>query len=93
MYESSNTNSKAHSEKLAAEIKKAFSKLNDADIALYATAKDKFFEVVKTKCSIERAEAEKTLKKLDAECAAACSANKDKSTTATAQPAQKPKVA
>jgi uridine phosphorylase len=79
--------SQAHTQKLTAEIKKAFQKLNDADIALQATSPDKFYEAVKTKQGIEKNEAEKTIKKLDAECAAACAANK--TADANAKPAPK----
>ena len=81
----STNKSQAHTQKLTAEIKKAFPKLNDADIALQATSPDKFYEAVKTKQGIEKNEAEKTVKKLDAECAAACSASK----TTDAKPAPK----
>jgi hypothetical protein len=73
-----------HTQKLTAEIKKAFPKLSDQDIGLQATAPDKFYEAVKTKQGIEKAEAEKTVKKLDAECAAACSKSADNANEAPA---------
>ena len=90
MQESSNK-SQEHTQKLAAEIKKSFPKLNDADIALQSSSPDKFYEAVKTKQGIDKSEAEKTIKKLDAECAAACS--KDAGKKAETGSAPLPKAA
>ena len=70
--EQSSNKSQAHTQKLSVELKKAFPKLNDEEIGFQATKPDKFYEAVKNKQSINRDEAEKTVKKLDAECAAAC---------------------
>jgi len=69
-------NSNIHAQKLSAEIKKTWGKLSDEEISFQASKPDKFYEAVKTKYSINKDEAEKTVKKLDAECAAACSKDK-----------------
>lgn len=68
--------SQAHTQKMSAEIKKAFPKLSDEEIGFQASNPAKFYDAVKTKQNITKDEAEKTVKKLDAECAAACAANK-----------------
>ncbi len=88
MYESSNK-PQAHAQKLSAEIKKAFPKLNDEEIGYQAGKPDKFYEAVQTKQGIKRDEAEKTVKKLDAECTAACASEKssDKATAPVAKAA------
>ena len=86
MYESSNK-PQAHAQKLSAEIKKAFPKLNDEEIGYQATKPDKFYEAVQTKQGIKRDEAEKTVKKLDDECTASCAS--DKSSDKNAAPVAK----
>jgi hypothetical protein len=87
MYESSNK-PQTHAQKLAAEIKKAFPKLNDEEIGYQASNPTKFYDAVKTKQGINKDEAEKTVKKLDTECAAACTAS-GKSSDAASKPAAK----
>ena len=69
-------NNNTHALKLSAEIKKAFPKLNDEEIGYQASKPDKFYEAVQTKQGIKRDEAEKTVKKLDSDCAAACASEK-----------------
>jgi len=88
MYESSNK-PQGHAQKLNAEIKKAFPKLNDEEIGYQASKPDKFYEAVQIKQNIKRDEAEKTVKKLDAECVAACASDKgsDKATGPVAKAA------
>ncbi len=66
MYESANNNSK--SQTLSAEIKKTWSKLTDEEIGFQASKPDKFYEAVKTKYSVSKDEAEKTVKRLETEC-------------------------
>lgn len=68
MENAKNDNSQAL--KLSAEIKKTWSKLSDEEVGFQATAPDKFYEAVKTKYSVNKDEAEKTVKKLTAECGA-----------------------
>ncbi len=82
-------NSNSHSQKLAAEIKKTFPKLSDADIALQASSPDKFYEAVKAKEGINKDEAEETVQKLHAECTAACNKTNDKSANANSSPLPK----
>ena len=79
MEDSKSTNSNnSHAHKLSAEIQKTWNKLTTDEVALNATNPTKFYDAVKTKYSIDRVEAEKTVKKLDADCAAACAANANK---------------
>jgi len=87
-YESSNK-SQGHAQKLSAEIKRAFPKLSDEEIGYQASKPDKFYEAVQTKQGIKKDEAEKTVKKLDAECTAACASDKssDKATGPVAKAA------
>lgn len=85
MQESANNNSK--SQALNADIKKTWSRLTDEEIGFQASKPDKFYEAVKTKYSVNRDEAEKTVKKLEAECSK--TADKD----AVAKPGTAPKVA
>lgn len=88
MYESSNK-PEGHAQKLTAEIKKAFPKLSDEEIALQATAPDKFYEAVQTKQGIKKDEAEKTVKKMDADCVAACATDKGADKSAAPAPVAK----
>lgn len=83
MNELSNKPSLPHTQKLNAEIKKAFPKLNDEELGYQASAPSKFYDAVKAKQGINKDEAEKTVKKLDAECAAACAASAKSSNTAS----------
>jgi uncharacterized protein YjbJ (UPF0337 family) len=69
-------NSNSQSEKLNAKIKETYSKLTPEEIGFYKGNSEKFFAAVQTKHSINKDEAVKTLNKLDAECAVACSADK-----------------
>ena len=87
MYESSNK-PEGHAQKLTAEIKKAFPKLNDEEIGYQASKPDKFYEAVQTKQGIKKDEAEKTVKKLDADCVEAC-ATSGKSSDSSSKPALK----
>jgi uncharacterized protein YjbJ (UPF0337 family) len=64
-----NQNASGNSQKLSAEIKKTWGKLTDEEIGFQASKPDKFYEAVKTKYSISKDEAEKTVKKLEAESA------------------------
>ena len=82
-----NSNSKAL--KLNAEIKKTWGKLTEEEIGFQASKPDQFFAAVKTKYSIERNEAEKTVKKLEAECASACSTSSSKDSNAASGPSAK----
>jgi len=75
MQESANNNSK--SQKLSAEIRKTWSKLTDEEIGFLAGKPDKFYEAVKTKYSINKDEAERTVKKLEAESSTSTSAPTD----------------
>ncbi|HEU5048538.1 MAG TPA: hypothetical protein VFT64_11925 [Rickettsiales bacterium] len=83
------TNSKSTSQKLSAEIKKTWGKLSDEEIGFQATKPDKFYEAVKTKYSINKDEAEKTVKKLEAECSETSGAQADKDSQAKPAPEQK----
>jgi len=87
MYESSNK-PQGHAQKLSAEIKKAFPKLNDEEIGYQASKPDKFYEAVQTKQGITRDEAEMTVKKLDSECVTAGAASA-KGPDAASKPAAK----
>jgi len=73
-----NTQSQKPPQKLSDAIKKTWGKLTDEEIGFQATKPEKFFEAVKTKYSISKEEAEKTVKKLETECAAACSTDAGK---------------
>lgn len=66
------TKDQTQAQKLSAEIKKGWGKLTDEEIGFQTSNPSKFFDAVKTKYSINRDEAEKTVKKMDAECAASC---------------------
>lgn len=68
--------SEAHTQKMNAEIKKAFPKLSDEEIGFQASNPSKFYDAVKTKQNMAKDEAEKMVKKLDAECAASCATSK-----------------
>lgn len=70
--------SMADPKKLSALIKNSFPKLSDEEIGFQASNPAKFYDAVKTKQGIAKDEAEKTVKKLDAECAASCAADKAK---------------
>lgn len=76
MQESANSNTQ--SQKLNAEIRKTWGKLTDEEIGFQSSKPDKFFEAVKTKYSINKDEAEKTVRKLEAECST--TSGKDSST-------------
>ena len=89
MYQTANNNSQDHSQKLNAEIKKTWDKLTDEEIGFQASKPDKFYEALKTKYSINKDEAEKTVKKLDVECAAACAASGKSSDKAATGPVAK----
>ena len=93
MENSTNNNSKT--QKLNAEIKKTWGKLDDATIALLSSKPDEFYKAVESKQGIQRAEAEKIVSKLKADCDAACStdANKDAGKPANANATPTPKVA
>jgi len=82
-------NSNSQSQKLGAEIKKTWGKLTDEEIGFQATKPDSFFEAVKTKYSLSRGEAEKTVKKLEAECASTGSTSSGKSSDAASGPVAK----
>ncbi len=88
MYESTNNNSQTHAQKLTAEIKKIWGKLTDEEIAFQVSNPTKFYEAVNNKYSIRKDEAEKTVKKLDADCAAACSKDAKPSDNASAPTAK-----
>jgi len=93
MYDSKSTGSNtAQAQKLSAKIQNTWSKLTQEEVAMYAANKDKFFAAVSTKYSISKDEAEKTIKRLDAECASSSSttmAGKDMSSKDVSnQPAQ-----
>ncbi len=75
-------NSNTHTQKLSAEIKKTWTKLTDEEIGFYKTNPDKFYAAT-TKLGVKKEDAEKTVKKLDAECTAACT--KDKAAAPTAK--------
>lgn len=81
MNESANSNSK--SSKLSVRIKETWNKLTDEEIGFQASKPDRFYEAVKNKYSINKDEAEKTVRKLETES----------STSSTAQPVATPKVA
>lgn len=85
MYEATNK-TQANAQKLSAEIKKAFPKLNDEEIGYQASKPEKFYEAVQAKQGIKMDEAEKTVKKLEAECNDASS---DKSSEKSAAPMAK----
>lgn len=68
--DNTSTNSNSDSQQLNALIKKTWDKLTDEEIGFHANALDKFFAALQTKYSINKDEVEKTMKKLDAECAA-----------------------
>ena len=70
--------SKDSSQKLNAKIKATWSKLDDTTIALLATNQSEFYKAVQAKQGVDEATAKATVKKLEAECAAACSASGDK---------------
>ena len=89
MYEAANTSSQTQSQKLNAEIKKTWGKLTDEEIGFQASMPDKFYEAVNSKYSIKRDEAEKTVKKLDSECAAACSTSSGKDSGTASGPTAK----
>lgn len=84
--ENQHTTSNPSSLKLNAEIKKTWGKLTDEEIGFYEGKRDKFFDAVKTKYSIEKNEAEKTVKKLEAEC----SSTSGKDSSAVSGPTAKP---
>ena len=86
--EQSLNKSQAYTQKFSAELKKAFPKLNDEEIGYQATKPDKFYDAVKNKQSINRDEAEKTVKKLDAECTSASTNSAKDSDLATGQVAK-----
>lgn len=54
--------------KLTAEIKKTWSKLSDADIALYTGKRDQFFAKVKELYQLSKEDAEKKMKEIEASC-------------------------
>jgi uncharacterized protein YjbJ (UPF0337 family) len=62
------TTSNPSSQKLNAEIRKTWGKLTDEEISFYEGKRDKFFEAVKIKYSVNKDDAEKTMRKLEAEC-------------------------
>lgn len=68
--ESANVSGQA--QKLGVEIKKTWGKLTDEEVGFYESSRDKFFAAVKSKYSITMDDAERTVRKLDAACAAAC---------------------
>ncbi len=76
-------NSSTHAQKLSAKIAETWNKLTPAELAFQTTNPDKFNEAVKAKYSIDKDEIAKTVKKLDAECAATCT--KDKAAAPTAK--------
>jgi uncharacterized protein YjbJ (UPF0337 family) len=65
--ENQNTTNNPASQKLNAEIRMTWGKLTDEEIGFYEGKRDKFFDAVKAKYSIDRNEAEKTVKKLETE--------------------------
>jgi hypothetical protein len=88
MYESSNK-PQANAQKLSAELQKAFPKLSLEEIGYQSSNPTKFYEAVQTKQGTKRDEAEKTVKKLEAECAASCASEQssDKATGPVAKAA------
>lgn len=54
--------------KLAAEIKKTWNKLTDAEIATYNKQPEAFFDAVKSKHSVAKEDAMKKLKELKTNC-------------------------
>ncbi len=81
MYKSTTSDSSVQ-KTLKSEIKKTWGKLTDEEIGFQESNPGKFFEAVKTKYSINRDEAEKTVKKLETECASACSTSSGKDSSA-----------
>ncbi len=81
--ENQSANSNMQAQKLTAEIKKTWGKLTDEEIGFYKTNPDKFYAAT-TKLGVKKEDAEKTVKKLDAECAAACNTEKASAPTAKA---------
>ena len=82
-------NSNSDSQQLKALIKKTWDKLTDEEIGFHASATDKFFAALQTKYSINKDEVEKTMKKLDAECAAVCSTTTGKNAETGSAPLPK----
>jgi len=81
----------SNAQKLSIAIKKTWAKLTDQEVAFYEGKRDQFFEAVKTKYSIAKDEAEKTVKKLEAECAdSSCNANSGKDSKVASGPTAKP---
>ncbi len=81
--------SDSQTQKLNALIKKTWDKLTDEEIGFHASKPDKFFDVLKTKYSINKDEVEKTMKKLDAECVASCSTGTAKNAETSSAPLSK----
>jgi hypothetical protein len=80
-----------HAQKLSAKLKETWSKLSDAEIASFKMGEPSldFFKAVQREYNISPEEAAKTAKKLDAECAAACSANAGKDSNTASGPTAK----
>jgi hypothetical protein len=89
MYESANNNSRF--QKLNAAIKKEWPKVDDKIIAALESNLEAFYKEVETKQGVKRDEAEKTVKRLKAECDEACNSESGKDAAAKSAPA--PKVA
>ncbi len=58
----------ANATKLNAKFKETWSKLSDADIALYSTKRDQFVGKLKELYSLSKEDAEKKITALEAEC-------------------------
>jgi hypothetical protein len=81
-------NSNDHAQKLTAEIKKAWPKLTEEEAGWSKSNPDKFYAAT-TKLGVSKEDAEKMVKKLDAECAAACSTTDGKSAETGSAPLPK----
>jgi hypothetical protein len=64
--------------KVGAEIQKTFGKLSASEVANYPGKLNEFYAAVEKTQGIKRPEAEKTVQKLEADCAAACSTGANK---------------
>ena len=82
-------NSNSQSQKLSDSIGKTWGKLTTEEKGFYKSSPDKFFAAVETKYSIKEPEAKKIVEKLEAECAAACSASSGNDSSATSGPLPK----